>query len=205
MSEELNKQWLINRPKSLVDSCQRSENQSHGQDEVYYRAKVQAYTSAIKLAELIPERPQTKNSPLTLEELRECPFTIAERAAVNALKIDNGDGAYILKRYADVVLHYIKFLQSEVVRLSTQPENSPLTLDEFRKMCQATFKKVYGPIWIKTIPDGKISCQITRNLIKADGRCKMPKEWVDAHSVNLLLEDYGKTWLAYRYKPEDKS
>lgn len=90
---------------------------------------------------------------------------------------------------------------------SAVQENTPLTLEQLRKMCKPTLTQLqqtepYAPVWIVTLGDKKISCQITRGLIKTDNRCKPPKEYIDVHMVGLLLSDYGKTWLAYAHKPE---
>ncbi len=82
--------------------------------------------------------------------------------------------------------------------------NPPLTLDELRQMCKPERNKIYDPVWIQTIPDKQISCRICNALILADMRYKIPKEWINAHKINLLLSDYGKTWLAYKRKPEEQ-
>ena len=73
---ELNKQWLVDRLCNLAEGCGRSKRESHGQDEVYYRAKEQAYKKAMELAEILTDSAQTANAqtanePLTLGELRE--------------------------------------------------------------------------------------------------------------------------------------
>lgn len=100
----------------------------------------------------------------------------------------------------------IKALLEKAAR--AEPENKPLTLDELRKMCKPNIAQLqqmepYAPVWIVTPGNKKISCQITRGLIKTDNRCKPPKEYIDAHMVGLLLSDYGKTWIAYARKPEE--
>ena len=70
--------------------------------------------------------------------------------------------------------------------------NDPLTLDELRKMDGE-------PVWIKLFdPDEEF--WVLRN------------EWVDARNPEPMIlfhmrwyshSDYGKTWLAYRQKPEE--
>ena len=101
---------------------------------------------------------------------------------------------------------YIKNL-SEMLAQSAHPANEPLTLEQLREMCKPTLTQLqqtepYAPVWIVTLGNKKISCQITRGLIKVDNRCKPPKEYIDSHMIGLLLSDYGKTWLAYARKPE---
>lgn len=84
----------------------------------------------------------------------------------------------------------------------TQPE--PLSLERLKQMCKPEPNKVYDPVWIKTISDNKISCVISSKLLHGDHRYKTPRYWADAHRVNLALEDYGKTWLAYTRKPRQE-
>ncbi len=91
----------------------------------------------------------------------------------------------------------------------TAPENKPLTLEQLQQMCEPNRARMnrtepYPPVWIVTLVNNKISCQVTKALIKSDCRYKPPLEYIDAHMVGLRLSDYGKTWLAYARKPEDK-
>lgn len=75
-----------------------------------------------------------------------------------------------------------------------QQPNAPLTLDELREMDEE-------PVWIKLFdPDEEF--WVLRN------------EWVDARYPEPMIlfhmrwyshADYGKTWLAYRQKPEEDS
>ncbi len=77
-------------------------------------------------------------------------------------------------------------------------ENPPLTLDELFKMdgeavwCEATAgtSKWWDVISNPTLPAG------LRPLYLTDGRLKVKS--------SVTFKDYGKTWLAYRRKPEDK-
>lgn len=108
-----------------------------------------------------------------------------------------------------VFVHDKAVLQAaiDVVNRCDELENKPLTLKQLKKICKPNLAKIqckeaYSPVWIVTLPDRKVSCQIARGrLIKIDNRCKPPKEYIDAHKVNLLLTDYSKTWLAYARKP----
>lgn len=83
--------------------------------------------------------------------------------------------------------------QSDKIRHKQDPaHNDPLTLDELRKM-------EGQPVWIKLFdPDEEF--WVLRN------------EWVDTRNPEPLIlfhmrwyshADYGKTWLAYRRKPEE--
>ena len=81
--------------------------------------------------------------------------------------------------------------RAAALRAQQQP-NAPLTLDELREMDGE-------PVWIKLFgPDEEF--WVLRN------------EWVDTRNPEPLIlfhmrwyshADYGKTWLAYRRKPEE--
>ena len=64
----------------------------------------------------------------------------------------------------------------------------PLTLDELRKMDGE-------PVWV-VWPDGRIKSQWF--IISSTFWIEMFQEW-----DGTLSKDYGKTWLAYRQKPEE--
>lgn len=75
------------------------------------------------------------------------------------------------------------------------PPNFPLTLDELREMDGE-------PVWIvhtDYTPFGKEYWGIVR-----DGFSGLPNCFVATRDENiqLLYSEYGKTWLAYRRKPE---
>ena len=82
------------------------------------------------------------------------------------------------------------FKQATVVECNDL--NKPLTLDELRKMDGE-------PVWIKLFdPD--------------EGFWVLRNEWVDTRNPEPMIlfhmrwysyVDYGKTWLAYRQKPEE--
>lgn len=77
--------------------------------------------------------------------------------------------------------------QQETVTDSHQL-NEPLTLDELRKMDGE-------PVWV-VWPDGRIKSQWF--IISSTFWIEMFQEW-----DGTLSKDYGKTWLAYRRKPEE--
>lgn len=66
--------------------------------------------------------------------------------------------------------------------------NEPLTLDELLKMDGE-------PVWV-VWPDGRIKSQWF--IISSTFWIEMFQEW-----DGTLSKDYGKTWLAYRQKPEE--
>ena len=75
-----------------------------------------------------------------------------------------------------------------------QKRNTPLTLDELRQMNEE-------PVWIKLF-DPDEAFWVLRN------------EWVDTRNPEPMIlfhmrwyshVDYGKTWLAYRQKPEEET
>lgn len=78
-----------------------------------------------------------------------------------------------------------------------QPENKPLTLDELREMDGE-------PVWLETgevsIGEQIFGCweileQVTATPVLAF--------WFTRRKAGLTNINYGKTWLAYRYKPEE--
>ena len=76
-----------------------------------------------------------------------------------------------------------------------------LTIEQLEEMVRPLAGKGYEPVWIQTLLDGKVSCQMTVGLIQTDYRYKPPRRRIDAHWVNLDLVNYGKTWLAYAHRP----
>ena len=74
------------------------------------------------------------------------------------------------------------------LRQKEQEGNDPLTLDELRKMDGE-------PVWV-VWPDGRIKSQWF--IISSTFWIEMFQEW-----DGTLSKDYGKTWLAYRQKPEE--
>ena len=95
------------------------------------------------------------------------------------------------KRERDVATKRMIELEQETVT-NRNGLNEPLTLDELREMDG-------DPVWIKLFdPDEEF--WVLRN------------EWVDTRNPEPMIlfrmrwyshSDYGKTWLAYRQKPEE--
>ncbi len=74
-------------------------------------------------------------------------------------------------------------------RLVVLPPNDPLTLEELREMDGE-------PVWIIPICGSGGFC--TWMLVDAEYElCR------EAHGEMAVFENCGKTWLAYRYKPEE--
>lgn len=80
----------------------------------------------------------------------------------------------------------------ELEHISHQYPNAPLTLDELRRMDGE-------PAWFVSLYDGFASWGIVRVV-------EMSKVWfiavAGAERAFGDLDGYGKTWLAYRQKPE---
>lgn len=80
-------------------------------------------------------------------------------------------------------------------RLTALPPNTPLTLEELQEMDGE-------PVWVHSLDgDGKD----TWAFVDAD--CEMVRIFVTRFSVKCMgtlrhFKTYGKTWLAYRRKPE---
>ena len=70
-----------------------------------------------------------------------------------------------------------------------KPTNKPITLDELREMDGE-------PVYIVGHPDFSGWAVPWRNAAKYIARC--PEE----ANISYYPKDYGKTWLAYRHKPE---
>ncbi len=81
---------------------------------------------------------------------------------------------------------------TELLRsLAEAKKNVPLTLDEMREMDGE-------PIWIQDIDSPGRSCYWLCYWDRGKYLILTSK-----HLGSYILEDYGKTWLAYRRKPED--
>lgn len=79
-------------------------------------------------------------------------------------------------------------LKEKLERLnSAPPPNDPLTLDELRQMDGE-------PVWIFYFAGGPNVCMLV------DAKHDVCR---DAHGGFAVFENYGKTWLAYRRKPEE--
>ena len=107
--------------------------------------------------------------------------------AIEAIKCNWPDSRYtILREALDMAISALR--QQETVT----NRNEPLTLDELRQMDGE-------PVWIKLF-DPDEAFWVLRN------------EWVDTRNPEPMIlfhmrwyshVDYGKTWLAYRQKPEE--
>lgn len=83
------------------------------------------------------------------------------------------------KRYAD-----------EIMELREQQRNDPLTLNELKEM--------HGePVWVVWL-DGRLRSRW--HIVGSSLWIEMFIEWDGTFSP-----DYGKTWLAYRHKPEEET
>ena len=87
----------------------------------------------------------------------------------------------------------LKLLQAQPV---IAPSNGPLTLDELREMSGE-------PVWIVGADDDAI--EGNGYAIVEFARSDLPQVWWFGNEVEMmpLIENYGKTWLAYRRKPEE--
>ena len=96
------------------------------------------------------------------------------------------------KRERDVVTKRMIELDQENVT-NRNGLNEPLTMDDLRKMDGE-------PAWFVSLRDGFASWGIVRVV-------EMSKVWfvavAGAERAFGELDGYGKTWLAYRQKPED--
>lgn len=82
-------------------------------------------------------------------------------------------------------------------------EQKPLTLDELEALCKSEPNKDYAPLWIKTLKDNKVTCQLSGELMHEDWRYKPYKRWAQINRAVLLVSNYGETWLAYTHKPKE--
>lgn len=73
------------------------------------------------------------------------------------------------------------------------PPNDPLTLEELREMDREW-------VWVERI--GEYTKTI-KKFINGYGFVLMPESFVVVIETKFKLEEYGKTWFAYRRKPEE--
>lgn len=113
---------------------------------------------------------------------------------------DSGGGPYSANcdcGFLFMTNHYDYAEFVEDLNLRAQPENKPLTLNELREMDGE-------PVWLET---GEISIgeQIIGCWEILEKVTKTPVEafWFSRRKVGFTEITYGKTWLAYRYKPEE--
>lgn len=86
---------------------------------------------------------------------------------------------------------YIKSL-SEMLNRRAQPANKPLTLDQLREMDGE-------PVWITFFGDEENTPQNRWGIL---GKSVTGTFGIWEDGLVLKEVDYGKTWLAYRHKPE---
>lgn len=112
--------------------------------------------------------------------------------AINVLRtesIEIGGNAVSVCRFFEAVDMAVTALLEQDVTDKDVGKNDQLTLDELRKMDGE-------PVWV-VWPDGRIKSQwfIVGSAFWID----MFVEW-----DGKLSWDYGKTWIAYRQKPEEE-
>ena len=85
-----------------------------------------------------------------------------------------------------------------------QPENKPLTPDELREMDgepvwvhEVTAEPIDGDYW--AIIDANVTCAYDYG----SGAAISPATDGKSRFAHTPFSDYGKTWLAYRSKPEE--
>ena len=111
--------------------------------------------------------------------------------AIEAIKCNWPDSRYtILREALDMA---ISALREQDAADKDVGNNEPLTLDELRRMDGE-------PAWFVSLHDGFASWGIVRVV-------EMSKVWfiavAGAERAFGDLDGYGKTWLAYRQKPEE--
>lgn len=88
---------------------------------------------------------------------------------------------------------------------AVEPPNNPLTLEELREVTQAKLLQdgtiLYQrptPVWL----DGLGTSHDWAVITMVESLCVSFKTLESDDEWSLRLENYGKTWLAYRYKPD---
>lgn len=87
---------------------------------------------------------------------------------------------------AGAVSGCLKLVQSQPTIVP--PPNPPLTLEELREMDGE-------PVWVTSVNNGR-----GRSWTLVDTKYEICRE---VHGGLAVFENYGKTWLAYRRKPEE--
>lgn len=75
-----------------------------------------------------------------------------------------------------------------------QPTNEPLTMEQLREMG-------YEWVWVERIGNGELPKSVLK-YINGYGYVLAKHQKVKICDICLFFDDYGKTWLAYRQKPE---
>lgn len=117
--------------------------------------------------------------------------------------IANNDGSTVARQFEKLPVAIDRLaayedtgLEPEEVEKLVSPPNAPLTLEELREM-------VGEPVWIEFIhTPAKSEYRIIRTMSDTAIRFQeYDKEF--GPYASLFLGHYGKTWLAYRNKPEN--
>ena len=111
--------------------------------------------------------------------------------AIEAIKCNWPDSRYtILREALDMAISALR--QQE----TTTNRNEPLTVDELREM------PIRDWVWIDVLHSKEAVSSYYR---KYDGYKKDEIFWCGYPGLGFrfFYEDYGKTWLAYRQKPEE--
>lgn len=82
----------------------------------------------------------------------------------------------------------LKAAVGRLEELTAPPSNAPLTLEELREMDGE-------PVWVTSVNNGR-----GRSWTLVDTKYEICRE---VHGGLAVFENYGKTWLAYRRKPEE--
>ena len=102
----------------------------------------------------------------------------------------------VLVKQREIVEYTISALRQQ-----GQERNAPLTLDELRKM------QIHDWVWIEVLtPDAFRSKEtVSAYYRKYDGYKTDEIFWCGYPGLGFGFDysDYGKTWLAYRQKPEE--
>ena len=113
--------------------------------------------------------------------------------AIEAIKCNWPDSRYtILREALDMA---ISALREQVVADKDAGKNEPLTLDELRKMDGE-------PVWVVCLTPEIYDEPPIRWRILEKSIIGTFGVWGNKDSC-LTERDYGKTWIAYRHKPEE--
>ena len=105
--------------------------------------------------------------------------------------LGGGTGVCIVpKVYARLAAYEDTGLTPEEISALIPPPNDPLTLEELREMDGE-------PVWV--VPLNDFDILPANYLVNAYAEQIV----VDKFGAYLDFEDYGKTWLAYRRRPEE--
>lgn len=97
---------------------------------------------------------------------------------------------HLLERLSEVAAER----DTAINRLSAVPSNVPLTLEQLRGMG-------YEWVWVERIGNGELPKSVLK-YINGYGYVLAKHQKVKICDICLFFDDYGKTWLAYRQKPE---